>query len=271
MQPSVLDKSSICQRNNVKLKGNGSQTIMLAHGFGCDQSCWQFILPYFDDRYNIVLFDYVGSGHADSAAYDASKYSTLAGYKQDVLEICEALQLKDVIFIGHSVSSMIGVLAALEKPQYFKKLVLIGPSPRYLNDINYFGGFERQDLDALFDFMENNYMGWSSFISPEIVGNKDRPELGRFLDKSFRSNNPEMVRNFAHATFYSDNRADLPMLKVESLTLQCSEDIIAPEVVGQYVHQHTPNNTFVQLKATGHCPHLSEPRETFEAIAFFIS
>lgn len=245
--------------------------ILFAHGFGCDQNAWQFVVDAFIDDYKVILFDYTGSGQSDINQYISAKYSTLDGYVQDVLEICEALDLRDVIFIGHSVSSMIGVLAANLKPEYFSKLVLVGPSARYLNDGDYIGGFEKDDLENLFEFMDSNYLGWSSTMAPAIMGNADRPALGGFLTESFCSTDPKVARDFARVTFFSDNRADLSKLKIPSLTLQCAEDIIAPNSVGKYVHQHAPGNEIVMLNATGHCPHISEPEETIRAIKAFIN
>ncbi|MBE9584237.1 alpha/beta hydrolase [Mucilaginibacter sp. JRF] len=261
---------SIIKRNNVKVIGNGDQVILFAHGFGCDQNAWKFVINAFTDDYKVVLFDYTGSGRSDILQYNAVKYSKLDGYTQDILDICEALELKDIVFVGHSVSSIIGILAAIQHPKYFSKLVLIGPSPRYLNAENYTGGFEQQDLEGLFEFMESNYLGWSSAMAPVIIGNSDRPELGEFLTSSFCSTNPDVARDFARVTFMSDNRADLSKLTVSSLTLQCSDDILAPLTVGEYVHLHTPGNKFVQLAATGHCPHISEPEETISAIRSYI-
>jgi sigma-B regulation protein RsbQ len=262
--------SSTIKRNNVQVIGEGEQVMLFAHGFGCDQQSWQFIVDAFTTDYKVVLFDYVGSGQSDLSQYSSAKYGKLDGYAQDVLDVCEALQLREVIFVGHSVSAMIGLLAALKQPAYFKKLVFIGPSPRYLNDEHYTGGFERADLESLFEFMESNYLGWSSALAPAIMGNADRPELGAFLTSSFCATDPDIAREFARVTFFSDNRADLSKLTIESLTLQCEEDIIAPLQVGNYVLEHTPKNTMVVLKATGHCPHISEPEETIKAIKAFI-
>lgn len=261
---------STIHRNNVKISGSGSQPMMFAHGFGCDQQSWQFITGAFADHYKIILFDYVGAGHSDLSAFDPEKYSSLQGYAQDVLDICEDLDLRHVIFVGHSVSSMIGILAANKNPEYFEKLILIGPSPRYLNDEDYFGGFERKDLESLFEFMDSNYLGWSSTMAPAIMGNPERPELGQFLTTSFCTTDPDIARSFARATFFSDNREDLEKVSKPSLTLQCSNDIIASERVGEFVRQHTRGNTLHQMKATGHCPHISAPEETIKAINEFL-
>lgn len=244
--------------------------MLFAHGFGCDQNSWKFVIDKFTDNYKLVLFDYVGSGQSDLAEYDESKYSVLDGYAQDILDICHELNLKTVIFVGHSVSSMIGLLAAKKEPDLFEKLIFIGPSPKYLNEEGYTGGFEKADLEALFEFMDNNYLGWSSALAPAIMGNPGRPELGEFLNNSFCSTDPDIARAFARVTFFSDNRADLKDVTVESLTLQCSDDIIAPLAVGDYIKANLPGNTLVVMKATGHCPHISEPEETVAAIKAYL-
>lgn len=262
---------SILKRNNVQIIGNGRQVMLFAHGFGCDQQSWQFIVDAFTDDYKVILFDYVGAGKSDLSQYDRQKYNSLHGYARDVLDICEALDLKEVIFVGHSVSSMIGLLAAVRAPQYFKKLIFIGPSPRYLNEEGYVGGFEADDLASLFEFMDSNYLGWSSQLAPAIMGNADHPEHGAFLTNSFCMTDPEIARQFARVTFYSDNREDLAKLTVDSLTLQCSDDIIAPLAVGDYMQANTPGTTLEVLSATGHCPHISAPAETIRSIKNYLS
>ncbi|WP_207536185.1 alpha/beta fold hydrolase [Desertivirga arenae] len=264
-------RNSISKRNNVTIRGNGEKVLLFAHGFGCDQNSWQFVKDTFKDDYKLVLFDYVGAGKSDLKAYNSSRYGSLNGYATDVLEICEELNLENVVFIGHSVSSMIGMLAAIDEPSFFEKLVFVGPSPRYLNDQGYHGGFERADLEALFDFMDSNYLGWSSQLAPAIMGNPERPELGEFLTSSFCSTTPEIAREFARVTFFSDNRTDLPKLKVPSLTLQCTDDIIAPMSIGNYIKAHTPFNELYLMEASGHCPHISEPQETIKAIKQFLN
>jgi sigma-B regulation protein RsbQ len=263
--------SPVLQRNNVHVLGHGTQPMLFAHGFGCDQNMWRFMLPAFEKDYRLVLFDYVGSGKSDLSAYEPERYSTLDGYAEDVLDVCAALDLRDVIFVGHSVSSMIGVLAAKREPSRFSHLVMIGPSPRYLNDAEYVGGFERADLEGLLDLMDKNFIGWASFLAPVIMKNDDRPELTQELHASFCSTDPKIARRFAEATFFGDNRADLPGVTVPSLVLQCSEDAIAPPEVGRYVAQNVPRSTLRQLKATGHCPHVSHPDETIEAIREYLA
>jgi sigma-B regulation protein RsbQ len=262
----------ILARNNVRVFGNGTQPMMFAHGFGCDQNMWRFVTPAFQEDYKIVLFDYVGSGHSDYQAYSAERYGDLNGYTQDVLDICDALELRHVIFVGHSVSGMIGALAAIREPDYFERLILIGPSPRYINaPPDYLGGFERADIEGLLNLMEKNYLGWANFLAPVIMKNPDRPELAAELEQSFCSTDPLTARQFAEVTFFSDNRDDLAKVGVPSLILQCSEDAIAPVEVGSYLRDHLAHSTFRQLQATGHCPHLSHPEETIQAMKEYLA
>jgi sigma-B regulation protein RsbQ len=232
---------------------------------------WRLVVPAFEDSHRVLLFDHVGAGQSDASAYDRAKYSTLDGYATDVLEICRELQLRDVIFVGHSVSAMIGVLAANREPERFKGLVLVGPSPRYIDDADYVGGFSRQDIEGLLNSLDSNYLGWSSSMAPVIMGNANRPELGQELTNSFCRTNPDIASHFARVTFLSDNRQDLGSVRVPSLILQCSEDVIAPNAVGEYVHRHMPTSQLVVMEATGHCPHLSAPDETVRAIKGFIA
>jgi sigma-B regulation protein RsbQ len=263
---------SALQRNNVVVHGTpDGRPMVFAHGFGCDQAMWRFVWPAFADEYRIVLFDHVGYGGSDAAAFDKRRYSTLAGYAADVNAICEELDLEDVVFVGHSVSAMIGVLAAAARPDRYGRLVLVAPSPRYLDDEGYVGGFSREDIDGLLDSLESNYLGWSSAMAPVIMGNADRPELGEELTNSFCRTDPEIASTFARATFLSDNRQDLERVSVPSVVLQCSDDAIAPQVVGEYVHERLPDSRFVLLDATGHCPNLSAPQETVAAIRAFLT
>jgi sigma-B regulation protein RsbQ len=261
---------NVLARNNVRVSGRGTQPMLFAHGFGCDQNMWRFVAPAFEDDYQVILFDYVGSGQSDLAAYDSQRYATLDGYARDILDIVEALDLHDVILVGHSVSSMVSVLAANQQPERFDRLVMIGPSPRYVNDPPYEGGFERGDIDGLLEMMEHNYMGWAGFLAPAIMKNPERPELGRELTESFCSTDPDISRRFAQATFLSDNREDLAKVKVPALVLQCADDMVAPTVVGEYVHGQMPASTFRQMAATGHCPHMSHPEETIALIREYL-
>ncbi|HEY0016390.1 MAG TPA: alpha/beta hydrolase [Longimicrobium sp.] len=260
----------VLTRNNVNVFGSGTQPMVFAHGFGCDQNMWRLVTPAFEDDYKIVLFDYVGSGKSDLSAYDATRYGTLDGYAQDVLDVVRALDLRDVVLVAHSVSSMVAVLAVNQEPDRFERLVLIGPSPRYINDAPYVGGFEQADIDGLLDMMDRNFIGWANFLAPAIMKNADRPELGEELTTSFCSTDPVVARRFAEATFLSDNRADLPKVRVPSLILQCSEDMVAPLEVGEYLHRTMPDSTLRVMKATGHCPHMSHPDETIQLMKEYL-
>ncbi|HEX8684186.1 MAG TPA: alpha/beta hydrolase [Ardenticatenaceae bacterium] len=263
---------NILLRNNVKVFGSGSQPMLLAHGFGCDQNMWRFVTPAFEDDYRIVLFDYVGSGKSDLRAYSAERYGDLGGYAQDVLDVCATLDLSNVIYVGHSVSSVIGMLASIREPERFERLILIGPSPRYINDApDYVGGFEHADIEGLLDTMERNYIGWANFLAPVIMKNPDYPELAQELEESFCSTDPKIARRFAEATFFSDNRSDLAEVRVPSLIMQCSDDAIAPLQVGDYLHRHLPGSTLRVMQATGHCPHMSHPDETIRLIKEYLT
>lgn len=262
---------SVLQRNNVSLSGAGTRPVIFAHGYGCDQHMWRLVAPAFVADYQVVLFDHVGAGRSDLTAYDRTKYSSLQGYADDLLEVCAALDVRDGVFVGHSVSAMIGVLAAIKEPERFSRLVLIGPSPRYINDEGYTGGFTREDITQLLEFQDSNYLGWSSSLAPAIMGNPDRPALAEELTNSFCRTDPVIAKQFAAVTFLSDNRADLPRVRTRSLILQCQEDAIAPLAVGEYVNAHMPESELIVLNATGHCPHLSAPDETITAIRSFLA
>lgn len=261
---------SVLQRNCVRTSGRGQRTLLFAHGFGCDQTMWRHVAPAFQDRFRIVLFDHVGSGRSDLSAYDFRKYDTLSGYASDVLELARELDLHRVTFVGHSVSSMIGVLASIADPNRFERLVLVGPSPRYVDDESYVGGFKRHDIEQLLDALDSNYLGWSRTMAPLIVGNPERPELGSELTNSFCRTDPAIASHFARVTFLSDNRPDLPKVSVPSLILQCSQDIIAQEVVGRYVAREIRRSELVLMRARGHCPHLSDPEETIAAMSSYL-
>jgi sigma-B regulation protein RsbQ len=244
--------------------------MLFAHGFGCDQNRWRFVAPAFEATHRVVVFDYVGFGASDHGAWEERRYATLDGYAQDVLEICRALELSDTVFVGHSVSSMIGVLAANAEPERFDRLVLVGPSPRYIDDDGYAGGFSREDIDGLLDSLESNYLGWSSAMAPVIVGNPDRPELGEELTNSFCATDPDIAAHFARVTFLADNRADLDAVQTPSLVLQCSDDALAPRSVGEFVHARIPCSEIVLMRASGHCPNLSAPDELISEIRAFL-
>jgi sigma-B regulation protein RsbQ len=261
----------VLERNNVSLSGPvGGRPMLFAHGFGCDQQMWRYVAPAFADEYRVVLFDHVGAGGSDHSAYSRSKYGTLHGYAEDVLEISRELELHDVVFVGHSVSGVIGVLAAAQEPARFGKLVLVGPSPRYMDDEGYVGGFSREDIDGLLDALDSNYLGWSHTYAPVIMGDEQPDELKEELTNSFCRTDPEIARHFARVTFLSDNREDLARVDTPTLVLQCADDVIAPRPVGEYVHRQLPNSTLVYMRATGHCPNLSAPEETIDAIRAFL-
>jgi sigma-B regulation protein RsbQ len=262
--------TDVIRRNNVRVRGTGARAMMFAHGFGCDQNMWRFVAPAFEADFTSVLFDHVGAGGSDLSTYDKTKYSSLAGYAGDVVEIGRALALHDAVFVGHSVSSMIGVLAAEQAPSMFGKLVLVGPSARYIDDQGYVGGFSAAQIEELLQFLESNHMGWSAQMAPVIMGNPDRPELGEELTNSFCRTDPEIAKAFARVTFTSDNRDDLPKVSVPTLVLQCSEDIIASQEVGDFVHRAIPGSRMVVLEATGHCPNLSAPEEVIAAMRNFV-
>ena len=261
---------SILRRNNVRVSGSGDRSIVFAHGFGCDQNMWRLVSPAFESHYRVVLFDHVGAGRSDLAAYRSDKYSDLAGYAADLVEIGRELDLRNAIFVGHSVSAMIGVLASLRAPEMFESLVLVGPSARYINDGDYIGGFTQIQIEELLESLEDNHMGWSAAMAPAIMGNPDRPELGEELTNSFCRTDPDIAKQFARVTFMSDNRADLPKVGARALILQCRDDIIASEEVGRYVQANIPKSEMVVLNATGHCPNLSAPAEVIVAIQAFV-
>jgi sigma-B regulation protein RsbQ len=261
---------SVQLRNNVRIGGNGAATMVFAHGFGCDQSMWRYLAPAFEADYRTIVFDLVGSGNSDLSAYDRTKYDTLHGYAADVLEIVEECAEGPVIFVGHSVSAMIGMLAAIEKPERFAAQVMVGPSPCYINDGDYIGGFSREDIEGLLDTMESNYLGWSSTMAPAIMGAPDTPELGVELTNSFCRTDPDIAKHFARVTFLSDHRHDLPRSNTPALILQCSDDLIAPTAVGEFMHRTMPNSTLSLIENVGHCPHLSSPSASAAAMQEFL-
>jgi sigma-B regulation protein RsbQ len=260
----------LLERHNVNITGAGQRPMVFAHGFGCDQNMWRFVAPAFDPDFRVILFDHIGAGGSDLAAFDPDKYASLDGYADDVVALCRALGVRHGVFVGHSVSAMIGVLAAKRDKDLFDNLVLVGPSPRYIDDADYVGGFTEPQIHELLDFLDSNHMGWSQAMAPIIMGNPERPELREELTNSFCRTDPAIAKRFARTTFLSDNRADLDGSVPRALILQCSEDVIAPQAVGEYVHRKLPSSQLVLMKATGHCPNLSAPQETIEAIRAFV-
>lgn len=262
---------SVTQRNNVRVTGDGPVTMVFAHGFGCDQSMWRLLTPSFSQHCRIVTFDLVGCGQSVLSAYDSQKYSSLGGYADDLVEVAEAFSDQPVLFVGHSVSAMIGLLADIQAPEQFAAHIMIGPSPSYINDGDYVGGFTRQDIDSLLETMEANYLGWSSTMAPAIMGAPGQPKLGVELTNSFCRTDPEIAKQFARVTFLSDNRSDLARLHKPTLILQSSEDMIAPRSVGDYLSQTIPNASLRIIENLGHCPHLSEPAASVSAMREFVA
>lgn len=262
---------NITQRNNVKVTGDGPITMVMAHGFGCDQNMWRFMTPNYVDRYRVITFDLVGSGNSDLAAYDRDKYASLHGYADDVLEIIEACSMGPVIYVGHSVSAIVGMLAAIKQPDAFLSLVMVGPSPCYINDGAYIGGFSREDIEELLETMDSNYLGWSSNLAPAIMGAPDQPALSEELTNSFCRTDPDIAKRFARVTFVSDHRADVAACATPTLILQCSDDMIAPVGVGEYMRRTLPNSTLRMIDNVGHCPHMSAPTASSLAIDEFLA
>lgn len=261
----------ILRRNNVRIIGpKTGRTMILAHGFGCDQNLWRLVSPSLAERFRVVLFDYVGSGRSDLTAWREDRYATLDGYAQDVVDVCEELDLRDAVFVGHSVSAMVGVLAAAAAPGRLGSLVMVCPSPSYIDEEGYRGGFSEADINELLDSLEANYLGWSATMAPVIMGNPDRPELSEELTNSFCATDPDIARVFARTTFLSDSRQNLKTVTVPTLIVECEHDVIAPREVGAYVHAAIPDSRLITLAATGHCPQLSAPEATIEAITAFL-
>ncbi|MCM2577129.1 alpha/beta fold hydrolase [Streptomyces meridianus] len=262
----------IVRRNNVTVTGNPhGPSVVLAHGFGCDQNMWRLTVPALAEDYRVVMFDYVGSGRSDASAFSEDRYSSLDGYARDAVEVCDALDLRDAVFVGHSVSAMIGALAADAAPERIGALVMVAPSPRYVDDDGYRGGFGADDIDELLASLESNYLGWSAAMAPAIMGNAERPELGEELKNSFCATDPDMARVFARTTFLSDSREDLKRVRVPTLVLECTQDVIAPQGVGAFVHEAIPGSVLITLEASGHCPHLSAPAATNQALVEFLA
>jgi sigma-B regulation protein RsbQ len=258
-------------RNNVHVSGDGPATMFFAHGFGCDQNMWRLLAPRYAERYRLVLFDHVGSGKSDLAAYRPEKYSSLQGYADDVLDLVHEFAQGPSIFVGHSVSAMIGMLANLKEPRHFAAQIMMGPSPCYINDGDYVGGFTRKDIESLLETLESNYLGWSSNMAPAIMGAPDRPELGVELTNSFCRTDPEIAKQFARVTFLSDVRRDLPRLQAPTLIVQSHDDLIAPLPVGEYLQRTLPRSTLTVVENVGHCPHLSAPSASTAAIDAFLA
>ena len=262
---------SLRERHHVTIAGDGPASMVFAHGFGCDQNMWRLMAPSYEERYRTIRYDLVGSGRSDLSAYDRNRYDTLQGHADDLVEVVREFADGPVVFVGHSVSAMIGLLAGIKAPDLFQSHVMLGPSPCYINDGDYVGGFSRADIDSLLETMEGNYLGWSSSMAPAIMGAPERPELAEELTNSFCRTDPEIAAHFARVTFLSDNRADLPKLRAPVLVLQSSDDIIAPCAVGEYMARVMPDATLRVIQNVGHCPHMSAPCESMDAMDEFLA
>ena len=264
--------NSISLRNNIKVVGKkNAPTLLLAHGFGCDQNMWRFILPALEPHYQVVLFDYVGSGNSLLTDYSQQKYSTLAGYAQDIKDVITELHLKDVTIIGHSVSSIIASIAAIELPDIIKKIVMVCPSPCFLNiPPDYQGGFEKSDLTELIALMDKNYIGWANYLAPLVMGNSQSPALIGELSGSFCSTDPLVAKTFANATFFSDHRAILKNIPCPVLILQSSSDTLASVNVGQYMADNIVQSEMAVIKAEGHCLHMTHPEIVSQYIIDYV-
>ncbi|TGE10538.1 alpha/beta fold hydrolase [Hymenobacter fodinae] len=261
----------LLQRNKVRVIGSGEQVLLFCHGFGCSQHIWRYLTTSLATRYKLVLFDYVGSGESDLQAYEPVKYSSLEGYAQDIVDICQVLNLRDVVLVGHSIGATIAMLAAIQEPAYFAKCIMLAPSPCYTNEPGYHGGFEREDVHQLLQLMDADYSSWANMFATILMGARNESSLGEELAGFFCNTDPQIAKQFATTAFLADNRAEVPLLNIPTLILQCSQDAVAPEEVGEYLHAHLPQSTLVKLQATGHCPHLSAPLETLTAMETFLS
>jgi sigma-B regulation protein RsbQ len=267
---TFLGVTDVLQRNNVHIIGQGPRTLLLCNGFGYNQRLWDHLAPALAAQYRVVLFDHVGSGESDRQAYDVQKYNRLDGYAQDVVEICQALHLRDAVLIGHSVGAIIALLAACAAPEHFGQVVLLTPSPCYINEPGYYGGFERENLQQVLDSMQTDYRSWAYQFADLLMGDANSPVLSEELGQFFGEADINVAQQFARVTFFSDNRADVPRLHLRTLVVLCHEDVIAPTEVGEYLVSHLPNAQLVTLRATGHCPQLSAPLETLAAIQDFV-
>ena len=271
--PLPASPPDVLVRNSVTTTGDPDGPVLLfAHGFGCDQDMWRQLLPWFTDEYRVVLFDHVGAGRSDLASYDPARYATLDGYADDLLQLCQSMDLREVTLVAHSVSAMMAVSAAAQRPDLFSRLVLVAPSPCYIDDPDdgYVGGFSRADIDELLASLDHNYFAWAAAMGPVVMGTPHAPELGEELTGAFCRTDPDIARDFARVTFLTDSRHLLPQLRTPALVLQCTDDALAPLEVGQYLHARLEGSTLVQLAATGHCPHVSAPAETAAAVRAFL-
>jgi sigma-B regulation protein RsbQ len=253
-------------------QGDGDTTLLLVHGYGCDQTMWRYLAPLLARRHRVVTYDLMGCGGSDLTGYDEQRYATLHGHADDLLQVLEACAPRGkVALVGHSVAAMIGMLATIRQPQRFASQIMIGPSPCYINDGDYVGGYNEEDIDGLLQFMQDDFHGWADAMAPVIMGAPDRPELARQLSTRFRSNSPAIARHFGRVAFTADHRADVPRSSVPALILQCSDDLIAPREVGEYLRRHLPNSMLAMIANVGHCPHFSQPDASYDYMSSFLA
>lgn len=265
-----MNQDDIISRNNVKVFGTGEHTLLLAHGFGCDQNMWRFVTSNLSKYFRIIQFDYVGSGNSDVSAFDVEKYSSLEGYAEDIIDICQVFELEKITLVGHSVSSMIGLIASVKAPQYFENIVMVCPSPCFLNQPpDYLGGFDRADLEELIELMDKNYIGWANYLGPLVMGAENSVEMIKELSDSFCSTDPIIAKTFAKATFFSDLRNLLPQAKHPALILQSGTDALAATSIGVFMHDSMPNSELKVIEAEGHCLHMTHPNEVNRSIIDF--
>lgn len=254
-------QSSALIRHNTSISGTGTTTLLFAHGYGCDKTVWRDIVPAFEGDYRVVTFDHAGSGKCDRLAYNSFRHSSLAGYADDVIALCEELQSERLIMVGHSVSAMIGALAAIKRPDLFDLMVMIGPSASYVNEGDYVGGFDLPDLKEFLEMIETNFQGWGAALAMLAMGNADRPALAEGLRDRICSLDPAIAGVFARVTFLSDLRADVPRLQTPTVILECQDDPVSPKSAIAFVRDSLPGSRHIELQATGHCTHMSHPAE----------
>ncbi len=258
--------ASAVERHHARVAGTGAKTLVFSHGFGCDKTIWRFVAPAFEDRYRTLVFDHAGNGESVDA-WDPARHASLAGYAQDLLEVLDDAGLEEVVCVGHSIGSIIMMLAAIAQPHRFSKLFFLCPSPRFLNDPpDYRGGFERGDLEGLFQLMESNHFGWAQFLAPLAIGEQNPVALTREFEQSLRALEPRIAQHFARLVFHVDVRDRLQDVRSPSVIVQCQADSIVPVEVGRWMHRHLNGSELLELEASGHCPHVSHANDVIAII-----
>ncbi len=259
------------RKNNVSISGSGSKTLVFVHGYGCDQSMWRFVAPQFELSHRVVLYDLTGMGQSDLSEYDFKAYRTLQRHADDLTAILEDLEVSDGVLIGHSVGATIACLAALKCPERISALALVAPSPSFMNDAAYTGGFDREALEGLVNLMDENFLGWTSRVTPTIAGEDRAGETAAELTQSFCRTDPAIAKHFGRITFLADHRADMKRVEAPAAIIQCTDDALAPVDVGVWLSENMKRGTLKFIEATGHCPHMTEPAKTTEAIREFLA